>query len=116
MPSFAATASTALLALYLCLAPAAVSAGVTAWDGNSCNGNVGLDVPCDGSCHGFGGRNSFRVDGGSGSHCVTVYSDSSCSSGGTGFFPNQDGQCTQVTLGTASANSFRCAPNDGCLN
>lgn len=115
MPSLATFASTAILALYVCLAPVAVNAGITAFSGNNCDGAVGVDVACDGSCIPFSGRHSFRVDAGSGGHCVTFYADSSCpSGGGNGFFPNQDGQCTQVTLGTASANAFRCVPDENC--
>lgn len=43
------------------LAPQVAQAGITAFSGSSCDGNAGLNVPCDGSCHKFDDRHSFRV-------------------------------------------------------
>lgn len=115
MPSFTTLVSTVIVALFICLQPTFVNAGITAFSGNNCDGGVGADVPCDGRCIAFSGRHSFRVDAGSGGHCVTFYADSSCpSGGGNGFFPNQNGQCTQVTLGTGTANAMRCVQDENC--
>ncbi|EIW52702.1 uncharacterized protein TRAVEDRAFT_53143 [Trametes versicolor FP-101664 SS1] len=102
-------------ALVLALVPQAAYAGITGFSGNSCDGDVGLNVPCDGSCHQFGGRHSFRVDGGSGNHCVTMFVDSGCPSSGEGFtFQNEDGNCQNVNTGT-NIQSFLCAPNNNCI-
>lgn len=56
-PTFAYLAS----ALVLTLLPQAAHAGITAFSGSTCNGAAGLNVPCDGSCHQFSDRHSFRV-------------------------------------------------------
>lgn len=34
---------------------------ITAFTGAACDGDVGGNVTCDGSCHTFGARHSFRV-------------------------------------------------------
>lgn len=34
---------------------------ITAFTGQACDGDVGGNVTCDGSCHTFGARHSFRV-------------------------------------------------------
>ncbi|KAL1943620.1 hypothetical protein VTO73DRAFT_4065 [Trametes versicolor] len=76
-PTFAYLAS----ALVLALLPQAAHAGITAFSGSTCNGAAGLNVPCDGSCHQFSDRHSFRVDSGSGGHCVTMFEDAGCPAG-----------------------------------
>lgn len=38
-----------------------VQANIRAFSGSSCNGAAGNSVPCDGSCHAFDDRHSFRV-------------------------------------------------------
>ena len=43
------------------LAVLSVNADLIAWSGNTCDGDQGNNVPCDGSCHQFGGRHSFEV-------------------------------------------------------
>lgn len=48
-------------ALALAVLPQVAHAGITAFSGNTCDGAAGLNVPCDGSCHQFNGRHSFRV-------------------------------------------------------
>ncbi|KAI0762439.1 hypothetical protein C8Q74DRAFT_151987 [Fomes fomentarius] len=112
MRSFRLYAASALLYV------AIVHAGITGFSGNTCDGAVGLNVPCDGSCHSFDTRHSFRVDGGSGDHCVTMFEGAGCPNdhGGTAFmhtFVNQNGQCTNVNTGTPIL-SFLCSPNNIC--
>ncbi|TFK92496.1 hypothetical protein K466DRAFT_650406 [Polyporus arcularius HHB13444] len=102
-------------ALLSVLAPQAAQAGITAFSGSSCDGDVGLNVPCDGSCHKFDERHSFRVDSGTGDHCVTVFEGPGCPSGGPGFFlPHQTGQCQNVNTGT-NVRSFTCSKDSACL-
>lgn len=57
------TATVAYLtsALVVALFPQAANAGITAFSGSTCNGAAGLNVSCDGSCHQFDDRHSFRV-------------------------------------------------------
>ncbi|KAI0762441.1 hypothetical protein C8Q74DRAFT_1220412 [Fomes fomentarius] len=101
----------ALVPLYVSI----VHAGITAFSGSSCDGNVGNNVPCDGSCHAFDDRHSFRVDSGTGTHCVTMFAAAGCPSGQQTFtFTGQNGQCTNVNTGT-NVRSFLCAPNNNCL-
>ncbi len=126
-------------ALLSVLAPQAAQAGITAFSGSSCDGDVGLNVPCDGSCHKFDERHSFRVrpfplptdraileghftdgghvqvDSGTGDHCVTVFEGPGCPLGGPGFFlPHQTGQCQNVNTGT-NVRSFTCSQDSTCL-
>ncbi|EIW55363.1 uncharacterized protein TRAVEDRAFT_51486 [Trametes versicolor FP-101664 SS1] len=113
------TATVAYLtsALVLALFPQAANAGITAFSGSTCNGAAGLNVPCDGSCHQFDDRHSFRVDGGSGNHCVTAFQDANCPAGARGrqfSFTNQNGGCQNVNTGT-NIRSFICSPNNICL-
>ncbi|KAI0820079.1 hypothetical protein BC628DRAFT_1331343 [Trametes gibbosa] len=97
------------------LAPQVAHAGVTAFSGSNCDGNVGLNVPCDGSCHKFDDRHSFRVDSGTGDHCVTVFVDEGCPSDGQGFpLPHQEGQCQNVNTGT-NIRSFLCSKDTFCF-
>ncbi|EIW63970.1 uncharacterized protein TRAVEDRAFT_41393 [Trametes versicolor FP-101664 SS1] len=112
----ATTAAFVASALMLALAPQAAQAGVTAFSTGTCGGDVGLDVPCDGSCHAFDNRHSFRVDGGSGNHCVTMFEDPGCPAGAEGrmfTFTNQDGGCQGVNTGT-NIVSFLCSPSNIC--
>lgn len=37
------------------------AADIIAFSGSECDGDEGLNVPCDGSCHQFTGRESFEV-------------------------------------------------------
>ncbi|GAW01878.1 hypothetical protein LENED_003498 [Lentinula edodes] len=75
-----------------------------AWSGNACDGDEGLNVPCDNGCDGFEGRHSFEVVA-SGTHCVTFYEDEGC--GGEHFFFSGEGnsECINVNTGT-SIGSF----------
>lgn len=126
-------------ALVLVLAPQEAQASITAFSGSQCDGNAGLHVPCDGSCHQFDDRHSFRVcffplhtsgpfledgltdgahiqvDSGTGDHCVTVFKDPGCHGNGQGaFFGHQAGQCQNVNTGT-NVRSFICAKDSTCL-
>jgi hypothetical protein len=38
-----------------------VLADISAFSGTACDGDVGADVACDGSCHSFSGRHSFKA-------------------------------------------------------
>ncbi len=137
---FSATAVAYLVsALLFALAPQAAQAGITAFSGSSCDGSVGLNVPCDGSCHKFDDRHSFRVrtsslptgraflegdfidgdhvqvDSGTGDHCVTVFEDPGCPGDGQGFpLPHQTGQCQNVNTGT-NVRSFSCSKDTFCV-
>ncbi|TFK92497.1 hypothetical protein K466DRAFT_222808 [Polyporus arcularius HHB13444] len=126
-------------ALLSVLAPQAAQAGITAYSGSSCDGDVGLNVPCDGSCHKFDDRHSFRVrpfllpagrafldddfidgdhvqvDSGTGDHCVTVFEDPGCPADGIGHpLPHQTGQCQNVNTGT-NVRSFLCSKDTFCF-
>lgn len=126
-------------ALLSALGPQVAQAGITAFSGSSCDGNAGLNVPCDGSCHQFDNRHSFRVrifplntsrdflegsfangdhvqvDSGTGDHCVTVFEDEGCPVDGQGaFLAHQTGQCQNVNTGT-NVRSFVCAKDSTCL-
>ncbi|KAL1943641.1 hypothetical protein VTO73DRAFT_4086 [Trametes versicolor] len=104
-------------ALALAVLPQVAHAGITAFSGNTCDGAAGLNVPCDGSCHQFNGRHSFRVDGGSGGHCVTMFEDPNCPAGAEGrmfTFTNENGGCQNVNTGTG-IQSFLCSSNNICL-
>ena len=47
--------------VFIGLALALGAHGFVAFSGNACNGAVGGDVSCDGTCFPFGGRQSFTV-------------------------------------------------------
>ncbi|KJA16938.1 hypothetical protein HYPSUDRAFT_219152 [Hypholoma sublateritium FD-334 SS-4] len=88
------------------------SADIIAFSGGACDGDEGLNVPCDGSCHQFTGRESFEVVIG-GLHCVTFFEDTGCNSL-IATFPNEGNSlCSNVNTGTA-VGSFRCSANDSC--
>ncbi|KAI0748359.1 hypothetical protein C8Q80DRAFT_1219542 [Daedaleopsis nitida] len=111
---FTAALAYLVAALLSTLAPQAAHAGITAFSGSQCDGTAGLNVPCDGSCHQFDDRHSFRVDGGTGDHCVTVFKDPGCPGQGRGaFLPHQTGQCQDVNTGT-NVRSFVCAKDTVC--
>ncbi|KAF5328736.1 hypothetical protein D9619_011492 [Psilocybe cf. subviscida] len=81
---------------------------IVAFSGNSCDGDVGNTVQCDGSCHQFGGRHSVRVNGGA--HCVTFFENNSCtfqeSLGGTSIVNGNS--CANVNTG-GPVGSFLCS-------
>ncbi|EIW52706.1 uncharacterized protein TRAVEDRAFT_53146 [Trametes versicolor FP-101664 SS1] len=100
----------------LTLAPYTIQTGfITAFTGAACDGDAGGNVTCDGSCHTFGARHSFRVDPGSGPHCMTLYIDAGCLAHSEGFtLTGQEGGCQNVNTGT-DIQSFICAPSNICL-
>ncbi|KAJ3847197.1 hypothetical protein EV368DRAFT_51588 [Lentinula lateritia] len=93
-----------------------VFADFIAWSGNACDGDEGLNIPCDNGCDGFEGRHSFEVgqDPNFGTHCVTFYEDKGCS--GEHFFFSGEGnsECINVNMGT-SIGSFSCSPTSDCV-
>ncbi|KAI0788031.1 hypothetical protein C8Q74DRAFT_1166719, partial [Fomes fomentarius] len=98
-----------------------VQAGLTAFSGNACDGSVGNNVPCDGSCHSFDGRHSLVIDGDSSTHCVTMWEVAGCPSAPTGSDPLRihtfeipSTQCTNINTGTP-IESFNCSPNPNCI-
>lgn len=56
-----ALSSLTTLALAVMFMPRGGNADIIAFDGSTCNGAAGDNVPCDGSCHQFTGRESFKV-------------------------------------------------------
>ncbi|EJD44459.1 hypothetical protein AURDEDRAFT_166548 [Auricularia subglabra TFB-10046 SS5] len=94
----------------LAIAAALPANAFIAWSGDACNGAQGNNVPCDGSCHAFGGRHSFVA--GDGNHCVAMFRNGGCT--GQRFnFTNQGNGCTNVNTGT-DIQSFRCFAGSGC--
>ncbi|PPQ93406.1 hypothetical protein CVT25_004723 [Psilocybe cyanescens] len=87
-------------------------ADIVAFSGNTCDGNGGSNVKCDGKCIGFSGRHSYRVFP-AGNHCVTYFQNNGCSVNvGSAQNPG-NGACSNVNTGTA-VNSIRCSPNNVC--
>ncbi|KAJ7829824.1 hypothetical protein B0H13DRAFT_1655465 [Mycena leptocephala] len=77
------------------LAAAKVNAqDFAAFTGTACDGNVGLDVACDGTCFDFTGRHSFEASAG-------------CTSQDFPFGREVHGACIDVQTGTP-VKSFRC--------
>ncbi|KAJ7589886.1 hypothetical protein C8J56DRAFT_783497 [Mycena floridula] len=102
------TFSTVFIAVLL--AALNVNADIVGFSGDACNGDKGGNVACDGSCHSFTGRHSFKANG---KHCVTMFEGASCA--GEHFFFNGEGagKCINVNTGTA-IKSFRCARSTTC--
>ncbi|KAF8185723.1 hypothetical protein BJ912DRAFT_959316 [Pholiota molesta] len=103
------------LALALTFALSANADTIVAFSTNTCSGDIGNTVQCDGSCHLFTGRHSLLINGGS-THCVTYFLDNTCNfadgSGGTNLIPSNS--CHPVNTG-GPVNSFLCAPTTSCL-
>lgn len=57
--NFAKLAVLAVALGYMAAVPA--KADIIAWSGSNCNGAEGGDVPCDGNCFDFTGRQSLEV-------------------------------------------------------
>ncbi|KAF7293355.1 hypothetical protein MKEN_00837400 [Mycena kentingensis (nom. inval.)] len=89
---------TALLALK-------ANADLRAASGNSCDGDQGEDVPCNGGCFGFSGRHSFVIT--SGTHNVVLFSGDGCTGEQFNFGSESQGNCINVNTGT-SVLSGRC--------
>lgn len=129
------TASLFLISLFTRI----VLADISAFSGTACDGDVGADVACDGSCHSFSGRHSFEASFGGTSiellnfgqpltdtvnflkvtpsilHCVTTFQNAGCDTL-VGVFQSQgNGECVHVNTGT-SVQSFRCAPDNICVS
>ncbi|KAJ7252299.1 hypothetical protein C8J57DRAFT_1238181 [Mycena rebaudengoi] len=80
---------------------------LAAWTGSACNGDQGLTVPCDGSCHSFVGRHSFEVFG-TNSALVHFFVNAGCVGPTTFVFgPDPPGECINVNTGT-TISSFFC--------
>lgn len=87
---------------------------MTLFTGQSCTGTATADFACDGTCQRFDGKQSFRVDQGTGQHCITAYVQGGCVTGSEMFtITGQNGQCANVITGT-NVFSIRCAPNNLC--
>ncbi|KZV80184.1 hypothetical protein EXIGLDRAFT_817291 [Exidia glandulosa HHB12029] len=80
--------------------------GSQAFSGSACDGDAGLDVPCDGSCHSFDNRHSFRADLSGDAHSVAMFADAGCT-GQLFNFITQAAECTNVNTGTP-IESFLC--------
>ncbi|KAJ6557729.1 hypothetical protein B0H19DRAFT_1148423, partial [Mycena capillaripes] len=65
-----------------------------AFTGTACNGTVGLDVVCDGTCFGFTGRHSLEIS-------------ADCTIKDFPFGREVHGACIDVQTGTP-INSFSC--------
>ncbi|KZV87443.1 hypothetical protein EXIGLDRAFT_773651 [Exidia glandulosa HHB12029] len=96
--SIALSVLVAILAIPAC--------GFQAFSGIACDGDAGLDVPCDGSCHSFESRHSFRADLSGDSHSVAMFINAGCAGQFFNFF-TQATECTNVNTGTHIA-SFQC--------
>ncbi|KAJ7263127.1 hypothetical protein B0H12DRAFT_1230978 [Mycena haematopus] len=122
MRSFTASIVAAVL-----LAALTVKGDIIAWSGNSCNGDEGANVACNGACIAFDGRHSFEVrltrlflqthnpqvvTGGS--HCVVMFEDDGCVGETFQFGPETEGNCINVNTGTP-IGSFTCSPNSSCV-
>ncbi|KAF8156485.1 hypothetical protein K438DRAFT_1621340 [Mycena galopus ATCC 62051] len=70
-----------------------------AFPGTACDGIVGLDVACDGTCFDFTGRHSFEA--------ITMYEGTDCTGQDFPFGRESHGACIDVQTGT-SVKSFRC--------
>ncbi|KZV87428.1 hypothetical protein EXIGLDRAFT_201934 [Exidia glandulosa HHB12029] len=80
--------------------------GFQSFSGSTCDGDAGLDIPCDGTCQPFDNRHSFRADTSGDAHSVDMFILGGCF--GVYFnFNNQARQCTNVNTGT-NIRSFRC--------
>ncbi|KAF8817362.1 hypothetical protein BYT27DRAFT_7217863 [Phlegmacium glaucopus] len=86
--------TTALFVLTVTLT--SVNADIVGFSGNDCTGAEGANVPCDNSCHQFGGRNSFQV----------LASDTACSED-VGLISNDgSGSCSNVFEPGFTVQSF----------
>ncbi|KAH9474767.1 hypothetical protein JR316_0013232 [Psilocybe cubensis] len=105
------------LAVALLFSVSAQAATIVAYSGNTCNGNVGNTVPCDGSCRSFSGRHSLKISGGGPGNCVTVYNKAGCQHERFDqwtSFRLDSGVCRNINTGYG-VESFRCS-TDVCLS
>ncbi|KAF9062853.1 hypothetical protein BDP27DRAFT_1233022 [Rhodocollybia butyracea] len=100
-------ATTLLAVLYMITNSAAQN--LVAWSGNACDGDEGDSVPCDGSCHQFGGRHSYEASiVSSGTFCATLFEDTGCTGEAFFFNASPEGECINVNTGT-DIESFSCS-------
>ncbi|KAF8156463.1 hypothetical protein K438DRAFT_1621452 [Mycena galopus ATCC 62051] len=87
-----------------------------AFTGTACDGIVGLDVACDGTCFDFTGRHSFEAKLILTLHLqitsqtdvsVTMYEGADCTGQDFPFGRESHGACIDVQTGT-SVKSFKC--------
>ncbi|KAJ7195739.1 hypothetical protein B0H12DRAFT_1298380 [Mycena haematopus] len=90
-----------------------VKGDIIAWSGDSCNGDEGSNVACNGACIAFDGRHSFEV-------CSTrlflhtYFQDDGCVGESFQFGPETEGNCINVNTGTP-IGSFTCSSNSACV-
>ncbi|KAJ4472285.1 hypothetical protein J3R30DRAFT_1062247 [Lentinula aciculospora] len=89
-----------------------VAGDFIAWSGNACNGDEGLNEPCDNSCGSFDSRHSFEVIIG-GSHCVTLFEGDGCTGEAFLFEGEGNSECINVNTGTF-IGSYRCSADNTC--
>ncbi|KAJ7460070.1 hypothetical protein B0H11DRAFT_166428 [Mycena galericulata] len=77
-----------------------------AFSGNSCNGNTGLMVDCDGTCFDFTGRHSFEILN-SNAGDIFFFEGTDCTGESFNFGGEEVGECINVNTGT-SIQSFFC--------
>ncbi|KAJ7460072.1 hypothetical protein B0H11DRAFT_166559 [Mycena galericulata] len=77
-----------------------------AFSGNTCNGNAGGMVACDGTCHSFSGRHSFEILN-SNAALVAFFEGTGCSGESFDFGSEVVGECINVNTGT-QIQSFFC--------
>ncbi|KAJ6557656.1 hypothetical protein B0H19DRAFT_1148298, partial [Mycena capillaripes] len=77
-----------------------------AFTGTACDGALGLDVVCDGTCFDFTGRHSFEITSQT-DVCVTMYEGADCTIKDFPFGREVHGACIDVQTGTP-IKSFSC--------
>ncbi|KAF9018263.1 hypothetical protein BDP27DRAFT_1251200 [Rhodocollybia butyracea] len=92
----------------LCVITNSAAQNFIAWSGIACNGDEGLNIPCDGSCHEFGGRNSYVIVS-AGTFCPTFFANGGCTGGALPFNSSTLGECIPVNTGI-NLQSFSCFP------
>ncbi|KAJ7612648.1 hypothetical protein FB45DRAFT_759813 [Roridomyces roridus] len=92
-------------AAVLALASYASAQTFVAFSGDTCNGDEGADVVCNGDCGSFSGRHSFHVLGSSAS--VLLFEGDGCTGEGFNFGTETAGECINVNTGTP-ISSFIC--------
>ncbi|KAJ6470953.1 hypothetical protein C8R45DRAFT_1014967 [Mycena sanguinolenta] len=108
MHSFTASLIAAVL-----FAATVVKGDFVAFSGETCDGDEGNNVPCDGSCHSFDGRHSFEVVA-DGTHCVAMFEDDGCVGQIFEFGVEPEGECINVNTGTP-IGSFTCSASSTCV-
>ncbi|KAJ7328909.1 hypothetical protein DFH08DRAFT_317683 [Mycena albidolilacea] len=81
------------------------AAQLVAFSGSKCTGAKGSSASCNGGCHSFSGRHSFKLSGSSAK--VQLFTGSGCTGQKFTFGPDPAGECINVNTGTA-ISTFRC--------